>query len=87
MRNNKLMHLGSGFLPQTDAKIRKTFREELPEITKIIIAQRVASVMDADMIIILDGGKIVATGTHDELLKSSDIYREIYEQQTKGGLE
>ena len=72
---------------KTDALIRKGFKEFIPETTKIIIAQRVASVMDADMIVILDGGKIVATGTHDELLKSSQIYREIYEQQTKGGLE
>ena len=72
---------------KTDALIRKGFKEFIPDTTKIIIAQRVASVMDADMIIILDGGKIVATGTHDELLKSSDIYREIYEQQMKGGLE
>ena len=72
---------------KTDALIRQGFKEFIPETTKIIIAQRVASVMDADMIVILDGGKIVATGTHDELLKSSEIYREIYEQQTKGGLE
>ncbi|MCR5048760.1 MAG: ABC transporter ATP-binding protein/permease, partial [Saccharofermentans sp.] len=72
---------------KTDALIRKGFREYIPETTKIIIAQRVASVMDADMILILDGGKIVAKGTHDELLKTSDIYREIYEQQTKGGEE
>ncbi|MCR5592122.1 MAG: ABC transporter ATP-binding protein/permease [Saccharofermentans sp.] len=72
---------------KTDALIRKGFKEFIPDTTKIIIAQRVASVMDADMIVILDGGKIVATGTHDELLKSSQIYREIYEQQTKGGLE
>jgi len=72
---------------KTDALIRKGFKEFIPETTKIIIAQRVASVMDADMIVILDGGKIVATGTHEQLLKSSDIYREIYEQQTKGGLE
>ena len=70
---------------KTDALIRKGFAESIPDTTKIIIAQRVASVMDADMIVILDGGKIVATGTHDELLKTSDIYREIYEQQTKGG--
>ena len=72
---------------KTDALIRKGFREYIPETTKIIIAQRVASVMDADMIIIMDGGKIVAKGTHDELLKTSDIYREIYEQQTRGGEE
>lgn len=72
---------------KTDALIRKGFKEFIPDTTKIIIAQRVASVMDADMIVILDGGKIVATGKHDELLKTSEIYREIYEQQTKGGLE
>ena len=72
---------------KTDALIRKGFKEFIPDTTKIIIAQRVASVMDADMIVILDGGKIVATGKHDELLKASEIYREIYEQQTKGGLE
>jgi ATP-binding cassette subfamily B protein len=70
---------------RTDALIRKGFKEYIPETTKIIIAQRVASVQDCDMIIIMDGGMIVAKGTHDELLKSSDIYREIYEEQTKGG--
>ena len=70
---------------RTDALIRKGFMEYIPETTKIIIAQRVASVQECDMIIILDGGMIVAKGTHDELLKSSDIYREIYEEQTKGG--
>ncbi len=72
---------------KTDALIRKGFKEYIPETTKIIIAQRVASVMDSDLIIIMDGGKIVAKGTHDELLKTSDIYYEIYEQQTKGGEE
>ena len=72
---------------KTDALIRKGFREFIPDTTKIIIAQRVASVQDADMIVILDGGKIVGQGTHDELLKTSDIYREIYTQQTKGGEE
>ncbi|MBO4579904.1 MAG: ABC transporter ATP-binding protein [Clostridiales bacterium] len=70
---------------RTDALIRKGLKEYIPETTKIIIAQRVASVMDADLILIMDGGKLVSSGTHDELLKSSDIYREIYEQQTKGG--
>lgn len=72
---------------KTDALIRKGFKEYIPDTTKIIIAQRVSSVMDADLILIMDGGKIVSKGTHDELLKSSDIYREIYSQQTKGGEE
>ena len=70
---------------RTDALIRQGFRTYIPETTKIIIAQRVASVMDADMILIMDNGHIVARGTHEELLKSSEIYREIYEQQTNGG--
>ena len=70
---------------KTDALIRKGFAEYIPETTKIIIAQRVASVQDCDMIIIMDGGKIKGVGTHAELLESSDIYREIYEEQTKGG--
>ena len=70
---------------RTDAQIRAGFRSYIPETTKIIIAQRVASVMDADMIIIMDNGRITAVGKHDELLEKSDIYREIYEQQTNGG--
>lgn len=70
---------------KTDALIRAGFREYIPETTKIIIAQRVSSVEDADMIIVLDGGGISAVGTHKELLTSSDIYREVYEQQTNGG--
>lgn len=70
---------------KTDALIRKGFAEYIPETTKIIIAQRVASVQDCDKIIIMDGGKIKGVGTHAELLESSDIYREIYEEQTKGG--
>ena len=69
----------------TDAAIRKAFREEIPDTTKLIIAQRVASVMDADRIIVLDAGRIAAMGTHEELLKSSSIYQEVYESQTKGG--
>lgn len=70
---------------RTDAMIRKAFREFIPDTTKIIIAQRVSSVMDADKIVILDGGRIDAIGTHEELLKSSEIYREVYTSQTKGG--
>ena len=69
---------------RTDAKIRKGFRDYLPETTKIIIAQRIASVQDADMIIVMDGGKIVQTGNHEELMRSNEIYREIYLQQTNG---
>lgn len=71
---------------KTDALIRKAFAEEIPDTTKIIIAQRIASVMDADKIIILDAGEIVAMGTHEELLETSEIYRETYESQMKGGL-
>ena len=70
---------------KTDAMIRAGFRTYIPETTKIIIAQRVASVMDADMILVMENGRIAAAGTHEELLRTSDIYREIYEQQTKGG--
>ena len=70
---------------RTDALIRKGFMEYIPETTKIIIAQRVASVQECDMIIIMDGGMIAGKGTHEELLKSNAIYREIYEEQTKGG--
>ena len=70
---------------KTDALIRAGFREFIPETTKIIIAQRVASVQDADLILVMDNGTVAAAGTHDELLKSSDIYREVYEQQTNGG--
>ncbi|MBQ5321828.1 MAG: ABC transporter ATP-binding protein, partial [Oscillospiraceae bacterium] len=71
---------------KTDALIRKAFAEEIPDTTKIIISQRVASVMDSDKIIILDAGKIVAMGTHEELMETSEIYRETYESQMKGGL-
>ncbi len=69
---------------KTDALIRKAFAEEIPDTTKIIIAQRVASVEHADKIVILDGGKIIACGNHKELMETSDVYREIYEEQTKG---
>ena len=70
---------------RTDALIRQGFRDYIPETTKLIIAQRVASVQDADLILVMDGGRIVAAGTHEALLRESDIYRETYEQQTKGG--
>ena len=69
----------------TDALIRKGFREFIPDTTKIIIAQRVASVEDADRIIVMEGGRISAIGTHEELLKSNEIYREVYTSQTKAG--
>ena len=70
---------------RTDALIRKAFREELPDITKIIIAQRVASVQDADLILVMDNGRVAAQGTHEELMASNEIYREVYTSQTKGG--
>ncbi len=72
---------------KTDALIRKAFREEIPDTTKIIIAQRVSSIEDADQIIVLDGGKITGIGTSEELLKTNEIYREVYESQVKGGEE
>ena len=68
---------------KTDSLIRRAFAEEIPATTKIIIAQRVSSVEHADKIIILDGGKIIASGNHTELLNTSEVYREIYEAQTK----
>ena len=71
----------------TDAQIRKAFAEELPGTTKLIIAQRVASVQEADMILVLDNGRVVAVGNHEELMNSSQIYREVYESQKKGGEE
>lgn len=70
---------------KTDALIRKAFREEIPDTTKIIIAQRVSSIEDADQIIVLDGGRISGIGTSQELLETNDIYREVYESQVKGG--
>ncbi len=72
---------------KTDASIRQAFREEIPGTTKLIIAQRVASVQDADMIVILENGQVNAVGTHEELIKTSNIYQEVYYSQQKGGTE
>ena len=70
---------------KTDAKIRQAFRTEIPDTTKFIIAQRVSSIQDADVIVVMDSGSISACGTHETLLKTSDIYREVYESQNKAG--
>ncbi len=70
---------------RTDSLIRKGFKEYIPETTKIIIAQRISSVQEADSIIVMDGGKIVDCGTHEELMKTSEIYQEVYESQNKAG--
>ncbi len=72
---------------RTDSMIRAAFREQLPDTTKLIIAQRISSVQDADRILVLDEGRVSAFGTHEELLQSSAIYREVYESQTRGGEE
>ena len=69
----------------TDAKIRRAFAEEIPDTTKIIIAQRVASVAQADRIIVMDDGQVNGFGTHEELLETNEIYREVYQSQTSGG--
>mgnify|MGYP003293673826 CR=1 FL=1 len=69
----------------TDARIRKAFREEIPNTTKFIIAQRISSIQDADRIIVLDGGRVDGFGTHEELLETNEIYRSVYEGQTQGG--
>ena len=68
---------------RTDALIRQGFREFIPETTKIIIAQRVASVQDADRIVMMEGGRIAAIGTHDQLMQSNDVYRELYNTQNR----
>ena len=70
---------------KTDAAIRAGFKTYIPQTTKIIIAQRVSSVQEADLILVLDGGRLSAAGTHEQLLQSSKIYREVYEQQQNGG--
>ena len=70
----------------TDACIRQALRDEIPDTTKIIIAQRVTSLMDADKIIVMDEGRVDGVGTHEELLQSNAIYREVYESQQKGSV-
>ena len=70
---------------RTDARIRQAMATEIPNTTKIIIAQRVSSIQDADLIVVLDGGRISASGTHDELLRTSAIYREVYGSQNRKG--
>ena len=70
---------------KTDSLIRAAMKKYIPETTKIIIAQRITSVMDSDMIIVMDNGKIAAAGTHEELLKSCGIYKEVFEEQINGG--
>ena len=68
----------------TDAKIRKAFAEEIPDTTKIIIAQRITSVKDADRIIVMDDGEVHGFGTHEELMAANEIYRDVYESQMSG---
>ena len=69
---------------KTDALIRESFRTKIPNVTKFIIAQRINSVQDADKILVLDEGKIYGFGTHEELLENNDIYKDVFESQTKG---
>lgn len=90
LKNPKILILDdstSAVDTKTDSLIRKAFAEKIPNTTKIIIAQRISSVQDADKIIVMDNGQINGIGTHDELLKNNDIYKEVYESQMKGGEE
>ena len=89
MKNPKILILDdstSAVDTKTDAIIRQSFKTYIPETTKIIIAQRIASVMDADKIIVMNNGIIDAIGTHDELLTTSEIYKEVYTQQIGGAI-
>lgn len=90
LKNPKILILDdstSAVDTKTDAQIRAAFRQYLPETTKLIIAQRIASVQDADRILVLSGGQISGFGTHDELMNTNEIYREVYESQVKGGVD
>ena len=71
----------------TDAQIRRAFREDIPGTTKLIIAQRISSIQESDMIILMENGQIAAVGTHNELMQTSPIYQEVYYSQQKGGLQ
>ena len=89
LKNPKILILDdstSAVDTRTDASIRKAFREEIPNTTKLIIAQRIASVQDADMIIVLDNGQVNAVGNHEQLMQTCEIYKEVYYSQQKGGL-
>ena len=87
LKNPKILILDdstSAVDTKTDASIRKSFMEDIPEITKIIIAQRISSIQDADRIIVLNDGKIDGIGTHEELIKNNEIYKDVFESQVKG---
>ena len=88
LKNPKILILDdstSAVDTKTDAYIRKAFREEIPGVTKLIIAQRISSIQDADRIVVLNEGRIESVGTHEELLKISPVYQDVYNTQVKGG--